>query len=333
MNTIELSVETGEPGRLDSWLAGRLAEMSRSRAQKLVESGQVLVDGQVVKSAHRLEPGMTVRVSIPVPQPLALAAEEIPLSIVHEDSDVIVIDKPAGLTVHPAPGHEAGTMVNALLAHCGDLAGIQGTLRPGIVHRLDKETSGLLMVAKNDMAQMELSRQLAEHRVAKVYLALVDGHPPEHGVIDAPIGRHPAQRKRMAIVAEGRPARTHFRQVTALGERALLVLALETGRTHQIRVHLAAAGYPVAGDRVYGHGDPDLGRQMLHAWRLGFHHPRDGSLLDLEAPLPTDLARALDVALRRLGRTGGSEAVQRLIQSARGPAGELAARAMARGSV
>lgn len=294
--------------RLDFYLAEQVEGLSRAHAQRLIGEGHVLVNGRVAKASLRLQAGDAVRVHQDDPRPLDLAPEPIPLAVVYEDRDLIVIDKPAGLTVHPAPGHPTGTLVNALLAHCTDLRGIEGTLRPGIVHRLDKDTSGLLVVAKHDRAQLSLSGQIARRETLKAYLALVAGSPPAAGVIDAPIGRHPAQRKRMAVVAEGRPARTHYRVVGPAPGGGLVAVVLETGRTHQIRVHFAALGYPVAGDPVYGQPNPGLGRQWLHAWRLGFRHPTSGAWLEFEAPLPDDLLAVLacDPAV-----------LERMLQSAR----------------
>lgn len=314
--------------RLDLFLARAAPDLSRSHAQRLIADGQVLVGGRAAKASQRLDEGDTVTVTIPPATPIELAPEHMPLSVVYEDGDLIVIDKPAGLTVHPAPGHPAGTLVNALLAHCGDLAGIDGSLRPGIVHRLDKDTSGLLVVAKNDTAQLALSRQIAHHQTLKAYLALVDGRPPRAGVIDAPIGRHPAQRKRMAIVAEGRPSRTHYRVLGEAGAGALVLAVLETGRTHQVRVHFAAIGHPIHGDPVYGRRSDLLDRQFLHAWRLGFRHPRTHAWQEFEAPLPADLHDALAATLRH-GEPAGVEArIGAMLQSARRLLPALSAAAM-----
>jgi 23S rRNA pseudouridine1911/1915/1917 synthase len=313
-----------EEERVDAFVARSIPDLSRAHAQKLIDAGLVLVNGQACKASLRLEVGDRVSVEIPAPEPIALAAEDIPLTVVYEDADLIVVDKPAGLTVHPAPGHPDGTLVNALLAHCTDLGGIDGSLRPGIVHRLDKDTSGLLLVAKNDTAQLALSRQIARHEVLKAYLALVQGQPPRTGVIDAPIGRHPAQRKRMAVIAEGRPARTHFRVIADAGKDSLVVAVLETGRTHQIRVHFAATGHAVVGDSVYGSSSDLVDRQFLHAWRLGFAHPRGGEWIELEAALPFDLRGALETVLRRAGTGFVAEAIERMLQSARAAVPKLA---------
>jgi 23S rRNA pseudouridine1911/1915/1917 synthase len=217
------------------------------------------------------------------------------LRIVHEDADLIVIDKPAGLPVHPSPGHSSHTLVNAVLAQCADLSGIGGVGRPGIVHRLDKDTSGLIIVAKNDAAHLSLARQLKERQVEKTYVALVHGRlSPKEGVIDAPIARHPKHRKKMAVVAGGREARTRYRALREIDGFSLVEARPETGRTHQIRVHLASIGHPIAGDALYGRvGAPPLGRQFLHAARLAFRHPSSGERIELEAPLAEDLERTL----------------------------------------
>jgi 23S rRNA pseudouridine1911/1915/1917 synthase len=305
------------PGeRLDVFLARRLPDLSRAHAQRLIAEGHVRVDGGASKPSLRLEPGARVEVEQPAPAPVIVQPEAIPLAVLYEDGDVIVVDKPAGMAVHPGPGHTGATLVNALLAHCPDLAGIEGSLRPGIVHRLDKDTSGLLVVAKNDRAQLALTAQMAERTARKQYLALVQGRPPPTGTIDAPIGRHPGQRKRMAIVAEGRPSRTHFRALGPVGDDTLILARLETGRTHQIRVHFAGIGHPIVGDAVYGRRSDVVGRQFLHAWRLGFRHPRTDEWLQFEAPLPEDLRAALRVALARTGAPDVNAAIGALLHSA-----------------
>ena len=314
--------------RLDVFLARTVPDLSRAHAQRLIADGRVRVNGRAGRASLRLAAGDEVVTEVPAAQPAPLVPEALPLTVVYEDQDLIVVDKPPGLTVHPAPGHPAGTLVNALLAHCADLGGIEGSLRPGIVHRLDKDTSGLMVVAKNDRAQLGLSGQIARHEVLKAYLALVAGHPPRSGVIDAPIGRHPAQRKRMAVVVEGRPARTHYRVVGDVGGDALAVAVLETGRTHQVRVHFAAIHHPVVGDPVYGRRSDLVGRQFLHAWRLGFRHPRTGDWLELEAPLPADLHAALAGALRRAGAADVEAAIARMLQSGRAAAAALAKAAL-----
>jgi 23S rRNA pseudouridine1911/1915/1917 synthase len=298
--TIELFADrAGE--RLDAFVARRLAErLTRSHAHKLIADGLVTLNDMPAKASHRLARGDHVVASVPPAETPALVAEAIPLRIVYQDNDVIVVDKPPGLTVHPAAGHPRGTLVNALLALCPELAEIKGTLRPGIVHRLDKDTSGLLVAAKNEAAQANVARQLKDRQVHKVYLALVQGRlePPE-GVIDAPIGRHPRRRQRMAVVEGGRQALTRYRVREYLRDAYSLVEAEPlTGRTHQIRVHFASIGHPVVGDRVYGKASELVGRQFLHAWRLGFRLPKGGRYQEFESPLAADLEAALD-ALRR----------------------------------
>jgi 23S rRNA pseudouridine1911/1915/1917 synthase len=302
--------------RLDIFLARSLRDISRAHAQRLIAENHVQVSGGPVRPSLRLEAGVRVSVEIPEPTSVDLTPEAIPLSVVYEDADLIVVDKPAGMAVHPGPGHERSTLVHALLAHCPDLSGIEGTARPGIVHRLDKDTSGLLVVAKNDRAQMTLQEQMAARTARKEYLALVQGTPPPSGTIDAPIGRHPGQRKQMAIVAEGRPARTHFRSLGAVGPETLVLARLETGRTHQIRVHFAGIGHPIIGDAVYGKRSDILDRQFLHACRLEFEHPRTGEWLALEAPLPDDLVAALRVTLARARTSDVNAVIENLLQAA-----------------
>ena len=306
--------EAGE--RLDSWLAARL-DLSRSRAAQLIEQGRVTLNGAVPRKRDRPAPGDRVEVVIPPPEPSGLAAEDIPLAIVYQDDDLLVIDKPAGLVVHPAPGNPTGTLVNALLHAVGDLSGIGGVLRPGIVHRLDKDTSGLMIVAKHDEAHRTLSAELKARRISRAYLAAAWGHLPGDEVpVDAPIGRHPTERKRMAVVPDGRPARTRFIRVERWRAADLVRAELETGRTHQIRVHLLHLGHPVVGDRTYapdrhrGVSGPErawaaglarrVPRQFLHATELRFTHPRTGDPMRFDAPLPPDLAAAAEWA-----RSGG----------------------------
>ena len=305
----ELTVAAEDAGeRLDAWLAARL-DVSRSRAAQWIEGGRVLLNGARPRKKDRPAPGDRVSVSLPPPEPSGVAAEDIPLDIVYQDRDLAVIDKPAGLVVHPAAGHRSGTLVNALLHAMDDLSGIGGELRPGIVHRLDKDTSGLLLVAKHDRAHRFLSDELKHRRIRRAYLAAAWGHLPEDRVtVDAPIGRHPGERKRMAVVAEGRPARTHFTRLERWRAADLLRAELETGRTHQIRVHLLHLGHPVVGDRTYapqrekGVSGPERGwaaglakrvpRQFLHAAELRFVHPTSGEEMRFASPLPPDLASA-----------------------------------------
>jgi 23S rRNA pseudouridine1911/1915/1917 synthase len=281
--------------RLDLFVARRLQELTRSRVRRLIDQGLVTVDGrQAAKAGLRLDTGQQVRVSLPPPEPSELEPEAIPLRIVYEDEDLLVVDKPAGMAVHPSPGHSRHTLVHAVLAHCPDLSGIGGVLRPGIVHRLDKDTSGLIIVAKHDAAHLSLARQLKERKVEKTYIALVEGRvKPQKGVIDAPIGRHPRHRKRMAVVENGRDARTRYRVLREVDGRSLVEAQPKTGRTHQIRVHLASIGHPVVGDTLYGKRSDVFARQFLHAQRLAFRHPRTGERMELEAPLAEDLQRAL----------------------------------------
>lgn len=279
--------------RLDRYITEQ-CQISRSYAQKLIGEGQVTVNGHPAKASQKLNIGDRVTATIPPPSPISLVPEDIPLKIVYEDSDLIVIDKPAGLLVHPTAGRRTGTLVNAILAHCSDLGSINGSVRPGIVHRLDKDTSGLMMVAKNEAAQMSLSSQIKQRSITKEYLALVLGHlSPERGAIEAPIGRHPKDRKRMAVVSGGREARTEYRVIKYSDDYTLLEAMPETGRTHQIRVHFAAIGHPIFGDPIYGKRSPILGRQFLHAHRLGFRLPSSGEYVEFESELPPELEEVL----------------------------------------
>jgi 23S rRNA pseudouridine1911/1915/1917 synthase len=255
-----------------------------------------LVNGYGAKASQKLNTGDKISINLPPPEPTSLIAEPIPLNIVYEDSDLIVLDKPAGLTVHPAPGHTSHTLVNALLAHCPELASFGNSPRPGIVHRLDKDTSGLMIIAKNSSAQQNLINQFKTHSVSKRYLALVKGKlTPTRGIIEAPIGRHPVNRKRMAVVTSGRQAKTNYRVKEYLDNYTLLEVTIETGRTHQIRVHLSAIGYPVVGDSVYGIKSAHIKRQFLHAYRIGFHLPASGEYKEFICELPHDLKQALEL--------------------------------------
>jgi len=280
--------------RLDKYVCHQLGELSRTRIQKLIADGYITVNDQVAKAGLKLNIGDRLRVIIPPTPPSRLTPEAIPLNILYEDDDLLVIDKPAGLPVHPAPGHPSHTLVNALLSHFPHLADIGDSLRPGIVHRLDKDTSGVMLVAKNSVAQANLAEQFKARSVVKAYLVLVKGHlTPEDGAIEAPIGRDPANRKRMAVVAGGREARTEYRVIRYIGDYTLLEVRPETGRTHQIRVHLSAIGFPVVGDRVYGVKSAFLSRQFIHACRLGFKLPSSGEYIEFKSELPADLAQAL----------------------------------------
>jgi len=295
--TRELEVGAAEAGeRLDALLARTYPDLSRSAVQRLIELGDVSVDGRAVRASFRPSSGQHVAIRIPPPTEARLVSRARDLSIVYEDADVLVVDKPAGLVVHPAPGHPDDTLANALRARYPDLQ-IGGELRPGIVHRLDKDTSGLLVVAKNDRAMASLVEQMARKAVLKEYVALVHGSPRvAEGVIDAPIARNPRDRKRMAVVAGGREARTHFRVLERFPGYTLVEARLETGRTHQIRVHFASLGHPLVGDAVYGRGKESLGvsRQFLHARRLAFALPSTGATMTFESPLPTDLQAVLE---------------------------------------
>ncbi len=293
--------ESGE--RLDVFITAQ-GDMTRSQVQRAIALGDVCVNGEVCYKANcRLNAGDNVEQKIYLPEPLDVVPEDIPLSIIYEDSDICVIDKPKGMVVHPAPGNTRGTLVNALMYHIGDLSGIGGTLRPGIVHRIDKMTSGLLVVAKNDMAHNALAAQLKEHTVSRRYYAIVEGNLKEdRGTVDAPIGRHATDRKRMAVVKNGRNAVTHWRVLLRFGAFTWIEAQLETGRTHQIRVHMAYIKHPVAGDTVYGPDKPKLGLdgQALHAHALQLIHPRTGEKMEFFAPLPDYFSDAL----RRAGWSG-----------------------------
>ena len=293
--------------RIDVAVAERCPELSRAQARRLIDRGGVSVDGSAVKPAYRLRRGEKVEGTLPEAEPHELAPEAIPLSILYEDPTWIVLDKPAGLVVHPAPAHRSGTLVHALLHHCPELSEAGGSGRPGIVHRLDKDTSGVLVAAKTPRAHGNLAEQFRAHTVEREYLAIVRGSPRTlSGTVDRPIGRHPSDRKRftadrrLARASRGaRPARTHWRVEERLGDFTLLRVRLETGRTHQVRVHLASAGLPVLGDPVYGGGRAvaralGLDRQALHAARLEFDHPDTGARMRFTAPLPRDLEAVLE---------------------------------------
>jgi len=280
--------------RLDKYVGEKCSELSRTHAQKLIADGHITVNGRVVKASFKLNTGDRVSIIIPPTPPTSLLPEAIPLNIIYEDDDLLVIDKPAGLAVHPAPGHPDHTLVNAILSHLPSLAEISESLRPGIVHRLDKDTSGVMLVAKNEPARLNLMQQFEVHSVVKTYQVLVKGHlTPEEGIIEASIGRDPRNRKRMAVVTEGREARTRYSVVRYIGDYTLLEVRTETGRTHQIRVHLAAIGYPVVGDTTYGVKSDHLSRQFLHACRLGFKLPATGEYVEFTSELPPDLEQAL----------------------------------------
>ena len=286
---IQITIEeSGE--RIDALLARILPQYSRSQIQKCLDSGAVLLDGRPLKKNYRGNAGDVIELFLPETQDIPLEAQNIPLDVVYEDADIIVINKPRGMVVHPAPGHPDGTLVNALMYHCGDsLSGIGGERRPGIVHRIDKDTSGLLIAAKNDMAHTRLSAQLKDHTLARTYECIVCGNVRQDvGTIDAPIGRSPADRKKMAVVTGGRPAVTHFEVIARYPGYTHLRCRLETGRTHQIRVHLSWQNHPILGDTVYGHKKAELGMdsQCLHAKELTFLHPRTGERVTVSCELP-----------------------------------------------
>lgn len=310
---IRLPVDADAGERLDAYLARHLPDTSRSRAAALIADGRVRLNGQLARKSEKVAPGDVIEVEIPEPVASGVKSEDIPLVIVYQDDDLAVIDKPAGLVVHPAPGHASGTLVNALLHHVRDLSGIGGVLRPGIVHRLDKDTSGLLLVAKHDRAHRALSAALKKREIRRAYIAAAWGHLREdHVTVDAPIGRSPTDRKRMAVVPTGRPAVTHFQRLERWPAADLIRATLETGRTHQIRVHLLSIGHPVVGDALYGpNGERGISgparqwarmfakrvnRQFLHAAELEFDHPRTRDRMSFVSPLPPDIAEAVEWA-------------------------------------
>jgi len=303
------TVAPGEQGlRLDIFLSQKDAGLSRSQARRLIDGGEALVDGRPARASYRLRPGERVSLHRPPPAPAGIVAEDIPLDIRYEDDAVLVVDKPAGMVVHPAAGNSRGTLVNALQFHCGRLSSVGGLMRPGIVHRLDKGTSGLMVIAKTDEAHRHLSEQFKKRRVSKHYTVLVHGDLREdEGVIDAPVGRHPVERKKMSTASRrGKAALTRWRVLERYGDCTLLEAQIETGRTHQIRVHLGAMGHPVVGDAVYGGSKraadrtalraalKRLARQALHAGRLSFLHPLTGRVMSFESPLPADMAEVID---------------------------------------
>ncbi|MUL36072.1 RluA family pseudouridine synthase [Gloeocapsopsis dulcis] len=304
--TIDIQVQT-QSDRLDRYLAQELPDLSRSRIQHLIEQGQVQVNSKICTSKKvAVKPGDRITVEIPDAQPLDLQPENIPLDILYEDDSLLIVNKPAGLVVHPAPGHAGGTLVNALLAHCPNLPGIGGVQRPGIVHRLDKDTTGAIAIAKTDFAQQHLQAQLKAKTARREYLGVVYGVPKtESGTVDLPIGRHPVDRKKMAVVPVekgGRSAITHWRILERLGNYTLMHFQLETGRTHQIRVHCASLGHPIVGDPVYSSGHSvgvNLPGQALHAWKLRLQHPVSGEVIEAIASLPATLVTLLEVLRRR----------------------------------
>lgn len=283
--------------RIDKIISKLQKEWSRTQVQQWIKDGLVTVNGKTVKSNYKGVEGDEIEMTIPDPEEIDVVPEKMDLDIYYEDSYVLVVNKPRGMVVHPSPGHTTGTLVNGLLAHCKDLSGINGKLRPGIVHRIDKDTSGLLMVAKNDVAHESLVNQLVEKSVTRKYYAIVHGNiPHDYGTIDAPIGRDPKDRQSMAVVNNGKEAITHFRVLERLGNFTFIECQLETGRTHQIRVHMRYIGYPIVGDPKYGpRRTIDFGGQVLHAGVLGFKHPLTGKYMHFEAPLPDDFKNLLNL--------------------------------------
>ncbi len=304
---------------MDVFLSGQEIPLSRSQARKSIDEGLVRVNGSVEKASHKLKPGDVVTLFQREPEPYGVLPENIPLDVVYQDEALVVVDKPAGMVVHPAPGNVHGTLVNALLYHCRDLSGIGGVMRPGIVHRIDKDTSGLMVVAKSDVAHQALARQFKDHLVKKIYAALVFGDMEgEEGAVDLPVGRHPVDRKKMSTLSRrGKEALTVWRAVERYGVLTLLEVEISTGRTHQIRVHLSSLGHPILGDHVYGNSSRRLQsvqdmkirtrlkgmkRQALHAGKLGFQHPLTGRFLEFSSPLPEDMKRVCDFLRETLDR-------------------------------
>lgn len=301
-----LTVSPGDAGvRIDKYLAEQLPDITRSYLQKLLKDGSVQMNGKPVKASTKTAVGAVIALTIPEPEEPEILPENIPLDILYEDSDVILINKPKDMVVHPAAGHYTGTLVNALMYHCrGDLSGINGVLRPGIVHRIDKDTTGVLIVCKNDRAHNALAEQLKEHSITRKYRAIVCGNLKEdEGTVDAPLSRHPQDRKKMAIVRSGgKRAVTHYRVLERFGNDTYIECQLETGRTHQIRVHMASLGHPLLGDEIYGRAKSPfkLEGQTLHAMVLGFIHPTTGEYMEFEAPLPEYFEKLLE-KLRKSG--------------------------------
>jgi 23S rRNA pseudouridine1911/1915/1917 synthase len=297
----QLCVSADRSGiRLDLYVCQSCEGLSRSFVQKLIDDGHVLINGELGKPSRKVKVDDVILVHVPPPEPSPeLVPEDVPLAILYEDRDILVVNKPAGLTVYPAPGHPRHTLMNAILAHCPEISSIESSVRPGVVHRLDKDTSGAMVVARNKAAQLNLISQFRSHRMLKKYLVLVKGSPsPEQGVIEAPIGRHPKDRKRMAVVENGRASRTLYKVTRRFNGYSLVEATLQTGRTHQIRVHFSHKRWPVVGDGVYGVQVEWLGRQFVHARTLGFKLPGSGDYLEVRAELPADLQDALDVVSR-----------------------------------
>ena len=295
---MEIKVENSENVRLDAYIASKQSDLSRSNIQKLIDSGDILVNNSIKKMSYKVQEGDVIHINVPEAREANIKPENIPIDIIYQDNDIIVVNKPKGLVVHPADGNPDGTLVNAIMAICKDgLSGIGGELRPGIVHRLDKDTSGLLIVAKNDKAHRLMSEQIKNREVRKIYIALVKGVVSENeATIDMPIGRSTKDRKKMAVRKDGKEAVTHFRVLKRYPSYTLLEVKIDTGRTHQIRVHMAEIGHPVVGDMVYSSGKNEFGveGQMLHAKSLDFKHPITGEQMHLEAPLPKYFEDVLD---------------------------------------
>ncbi|MBE6007664.1 MAG: RluA family pseudouridine synthase [Lachnospiraceae bacterium] len=290
--------DTGK--RIDVFVSDNMDSLSRSMVQKLIEGGEILVNEKNIKSNYKLRCGDMVSAIIPDPENVDIVAEDIPLDVIYEDEDIIVVNKPKGMVVHPAAGHFSGTLVNALMYHCGEsLSGINGELRPGIVHRIDKDTSGILVSAKNDNAHRELAMQLADHSITRIYYAICFGNIKEdNGTVDKPLGRNPKDRKKMAITDKGgRRAVTHYKVLERYGKYTLMQAQLETGRTHQIRVHMSSIGHPLLGDKVYGSEKQPFGindGQVLHAGVLGFIHPTKKEYMEFRSPLPEGFEKLID---------------------------------------
>ena len=281
--------------RIDRFLANRCPDLSRTRIKRLIVGGEVEVDGRPTNPGFRLRAGQSVTIRVPEPAPSHMMAQPIPISVLYEDEHLLVVDKPAGMPVHPGVGHPDSTLLNAVMGLDSGIGAVGGQSRPGLVHRLDKDTSGLILIAKTDQSHERLSAQFKDRSVQKGYLALVSGHPdPAEAIIDAPVGRDPDDRKKMAIVDDGRPASTLYRTIRSYRDCSLIDVRPKTGRTHQIRVHFASIGHPIVGDETYSRADPRIGRHFLHAAYLEFEHPATGFRHEIESPLPEHLQTVLD---------------------------------------
>ncbi|NLK42818.1 MAG: RluA family pseudouridine synthase [Tissierellia bacterium] len=303
MNIVEIYVDEDDGERLDSYIAKEIDEVSRAFVQKLIKEGLVLVNEKHVKPSYIVNEGDYIKIEFPKPKKLEIMAENIPLDIVYQDQDIVIINKPQDMVVHPAPGNYSGTLVNGLLFHIDNLSSINGIIRPGIVHRLDKDTSGLLLVAKNDHSHRYLSEELKDRKIERNYIALVHGVlKNDQGIIDAPIGRHPKDRKKMAVTSKNsKEAITHYNVLDRFDNYTLVDVSLETGRTHQIRVHMAHINHPIIGDPVYSRGKNEFGldKQMLHAYRLGFVHPSTKEFMEFKADLPHYFEKIVNILERR----------------------------------